>query len=215
MGWLAVGFREILSFPFLQYEVQRVKIYYLPVIHFCLILSAYIGKNRDITMKNLMLLFALLFLSACSTMYSNDPDSLAFDIPKGSTMSLNKSLSISKSNTHGVIQFGKETTDSKRNDYEVNCRLDFKKFGPRTVKPEKFTVTRTEDGSNWISQPSILRFYTEIYLSSNKGTDVIKMVCQEYGDASDYHFTVKQIEATLGDYVSFDFAPGKNNSNNK
>ena len=139
-------------------------------------------------------------------MHSNDPDALSFSIPKGSTLSLNKKLTIPKSDTHAVIQYGKTTTDNKRHDYDVNCRLDVKEFGLRTIEPENFTVTRTEDGTNWISQPSILRFYTEIYLSSNKGTDVIKMVCQEYGDQTDYHFTVKEIETALGDYFSFDFA---------
>ena len=156
-----------------------------------------------------MLLTAPLLLSACTTLHSDNPDSLNFDIPKGSTMLLNKQLSISENNTHAVIQFGKETTDNKRNDYDVNCRLDFKKFGPRTIEPESFTVTRTEDGTNWVSQPSIMRYYTEIYLRSDKGSDIIKMVCQEYGDRSDYHFTVKEIQTTLGDYVSFDFSLGK------
>lgn len=156
-----------------------------------------------------MFVTAPLLLSACTTMNSDNPDSLKFDIPKGSTMLLNKQLSISESDTHAVIQFGKETADNKRKDYDVNCRLDFKKFGPRTIEPESFTVTRTEDGTSWISQPSIMRYYTEIYLRSDEGTDVIKMVCQEYSDSSDYHFTVKEIETTLGDYVSFNFSLGK------
>ncbi len=138
-------------------------------------------------------------------MHSNDSDALSFSIPKGSTLSLNKNLTIPQNDTHAVIQYGKATTDNKRHDYDVNCRLDVKEFGLRAIEPENFTVTRTEDGTNWISQPSILRFYTVIYLSSDKGTDVIKMVCQEYGDQTDYHFTVKEIKETLGGYFSFTF----------
>ncbi len=157
-------------------------------------------------MKKSILFLALLTITSCQSMHSSDPDSLGFSIPKGSTLSLNKKLTIPQNDTHAVIQYGKETTDNDRHDYDVNCRLDVKEFGVRTIEPEDFKVTRTEDGQNWISQPSILRFYTEIYLTSDKGTDIIKMVCQEYGDQTDYHFTVKEIETTLGDYFSFTFA---------
>ncbi len=160
-------------------------------------------------MKKSVLFLSLLTITSCQSMHSNDPDSLGFSIPEGSTLLLNKKLTIPHNDTHAVIQYGKETTDNDRQDYDVNCRLDFKKFGLRTIEPEDFKVSRTEDGQNWISQPSILRFYTEIYLTSDKGTDVIKMVCQEYGDQIDYHFTVKEIETALGDYFSFDFASDK------
>jgi len=104
--------------------------------------------------------------------------------------------------THGVIQAGQSIKDDDKNEYAINCRLDFRKFGPRTIEPEKFTITRTEDGSNWISQPSILRFYTEIYLTSNKGTDIIKMVCQEYGDQIDRNFTVAEMQTALGGFIT-------------
>lgn len=157
-------------------------------------------------MKNISLIIITAFISACASLQSSDPDSLSFNIPKGSTLSLNKKLTIPHNDTHAVIQYGKETTDNERHDYDVNCRMNFKEFGPRTIEPEDFKVTRTEDGTNWVSHPSILRFYTEIYLSSDKGTDVIKMVCQEYGDQTDYHFTVKEIETALGNHFTFTFA---------
>lgn len=160
-------------------------------------------------MKNLILLLALLAITSCQSMHSNDPNSIMFSIPKGSTLSLDKKLNIPHNDTHAVIQYGKEISEKERHDYDVNCRLDVKAFGPQTIEPEKFKVTRTEDGQNWISQPSILRFYTEIHLTSDKGTGIIKMVCQEYGDQTDYHFTVEDIEVALGDYVSFVFASDK------
>ena len=152
---------------------------------------------------------AFLFISACASMHSNDPNSLYFSIPKGSTVSLNKAMAISSSETHGTIQAGKVINDDAREFYDINCRLDFDNFGPRTIEPEKFTVTRTEDGQNWISQPSILRSYTEVYLISNKDTDVIKMVCQIYGDATDRNFTVAEMQETLGDFVTIEYATTK------
>jgi hypothetical protein len=158
--------------------------------------------------KTVLLLFTAV-LVACSSMQSNDPDSLFFDIPDGSTMSLNKKLTIPDSDTHAVIQHGEQIKDKDKNEYAINCRLDVKKFGPRTLEPEDFNITRTEDGTNWISYPSILRFYTEVYLSSNKGTDIIKMVCQEYGDQTDRNFTVAEMQKALGDVITFKFATEK------
>ena len=158
------------------------------------------------TIKLFVLALAPLILISCQSLHSNDPDSLTFNIPKGSTLSLNKKIMLAHDNTHAVIQYGKETTGKDRQFYDVNCRLNFKKFGPRTIEPETFKITHTVDGTNWIAVGFILRFYTEIYLTSNKNTDVIKMVCQEYGDQADNHFTVKDIETTLGNYFSFNFA---------
>ena len=158
-------------------------------------------------MKKSILFLAMLTITSCQSMHSSDTDSLGFNIPKGSTLSLNKKLTIPHNETHSVIQNGKEIAKRDIKYYVTNCRLDVKKFGPRSIEPESFTVTRTEDGQHWISQGSaIMRYYTDIFLTSDKGTDIIKMVCQEYGDQTDYHFTVKEIETTLGDYFSFTFA---------
>jgi hypothetical protein len=166
-------------------------------------------------MQKITLSLCFIMLTACTSMHSNDPDSLAFSIPQGSTLSLNKPLTIPQEDTHGVIQDGKEIKDSDRNDYRINCRLDFRRFGNRTIEPQDFIVSRTEDGSNWISQPAIMRYYTEIYLSSDKGTDIIKMVCQQYGDQTDRNFTVAEMQAALGDFVTFKYAISHDEKNDR
>ena len=160
-------------------------------------------------MKLILLTLATFLISSCQSMHSNDPNSLFFSIPEGSTLSLNKEMTFSPRDTHGTIQAGKLISDNDREFYDVNCRLDFKKFGPRTIEPETFSITRTEDGQNWISQPSILRFYTEVYLASNKDTDIIKMVCQIYGDANDRNFTVAEMQTALGDFISIKYTTVK------
>ena len=157
-------------------------------------------------MKILYTTMAFLFISACASVHSNDPNSLYFSISEGSILSLNKAMTISSSETHGTIQAGKVINDDDREFYDINCRLDFNHFGPRTIEPERFIVIRTEDGQNWISRPSILRFYTEVYLKSNKDTDVIKMVCQIYGDVTDRNFTVAEMQSALGDFVTIEYA---------
>ncbi|MBT8120637.1 MAG: hypothetical protein KJN89_13070 [Gammaproteobacteria bacterium] len=160
-------------------------------------------------MKKYLLLLSAVTISACSTMHSSDPDSLYFQIPAGSTLSLNQKLTIPGNDTHAVVQQGKEIKDRDKNEYAINCRVDVKEFGVRTLEPEDFKVTRTEDGQNWISHPSIMRFYTEVYLSSSRGTDIIKMVCQEYGSQNDRNFTVAEMQQALGDILTFKFATEK------
>ena len=156
-------------------------------------------------MKILLLTITFITLIACQSLQSNDPSSMFFNIPGDSTLTLNKDLEISSQNTHALIQAGKVITEKERNEYDINCRLDFKKFGPRTIKPETYNISRTEDGSEWVSQPAIKRFYTEVYLSSEKDTDVIKMECQEWGDSIDRNFTVSEMAEALGSYFIFNF----------
>lgn len=144
----------------------------------------------------------ILLLTSCQSFHSTDPNSLLFSIPQGSILSLNRKLTIPAYKTHALIQRGEEIADEDRYDYDINCSLDFESFGPRTIAPQDFIINRTEDGSNWVSLSSILRFYTELYLSSENGTDIIKMVCQIYGDPVDTNFTVAEMQKALGDFIT-------------
>jgi len=146
-----------------------------------------------------------LVLTGCQTVKSNNPEELSFTVPQGSILTLKKKMTIPELYSHGVIQYGKEITDDDIDDYYINCRLDFNQLGPRTIEPEAFVVTTTYDGWEWVSDSGILRYYTEVYLSSNKNTDVIKLECQEYGDQLDYPFSVAQMQKALGEYFSFKF----------
>ena len=160
-------------------------------------------------MKFTILSLTILTLSSCQSMHSNDPSSIFFDIPDGSTLTLNKKLPIAEGNTHALIQAGKVVTTNEVHKYDVSCRFELKKFGPRTIEPETFKIRDTENGQDWISQPSIKRFYTDVYLDSDKGTDVIKLSCQEWGDAIDQSFPVAEMQKTLGDYFTFKFLEQK------
>lgn len=156
-------------------------------------------------MRLTILPVVLLLLTSCQSLHSNDPDSMFFNIPQGSTLTLNKNLEIPREHTHALIQAGNSLAENDKNEYEINCRFDVKSFGPRTIDPETFKIRRTEDGSEWFSHLIIMRFYTIMYLDSNKGTDVIKMECQQWGDGIDRNFTVSEMAEALGDYFSFSF----------
>ncbi len=56
-----------------------------------------------------------------------------------------------------------------------------------------------------VSQAGIVRYYTDVHLLSDKGTDVIKLTCQEWATTRDSNFTVSDMETAVGDYFSFTF----------
>ena len=155
-------------------------------------------------MKQLIITIVTLTLASCQLMKSDDPSSVSFSIPKGSTLSLNKNIEIPEGKTLAVFQSGESTTARKKDIYELNCNFELIKPGPRTIKPEVFTVRHTEDWRERISRVTVY-YYTEVYLDSAKGTDVTMLLCQKFSDWSDYHFTASEMEKTLGDYFSFNF----------
>lgn len=150
-------------------------------------------------------LVTVLLLGSCQSMQSTDPSSLSFKIPDGSTASLNKDLDIADGKTHALLQEGKLISLRDRQDYKLNCRFDVKSFGPRTIRPEVFKIQRTEDGRNMVSEGGIVRYYSDIYLKSDKGTDVIKLTCQQLGYTMDRTFTIAEMETALDDYFTFSF----------
>ena len=153
---------------------------------------------------------AALLISACQSTQSTDPTLLTFKIPEGSTLTLNQEIEVPEYKTHAAFQAGKLTTDRKKDLYQLNCRFDVKEFGPRTIKPEVFKIRRTESGQEPIAMDNaLLRYYTDIFLDSDKGTDVIKLTCQEQGENTDRPFTISDMETALGDYFTFTFAQSK------
>jgi hypothetical protein len=160
-------------------------------------------KNNVTRLKFIPIVAALL--CSCQSMQSSDPSSVEFNIPGGSTLSLNKSLEIPGSETHVRLQAGKQIADRDKDDYRLNCRFDLKQFGPRSIQPETFKILRTEDGQEWVSRAGIMRYYTEVYLQSEKGTDVIKLSCQQSSDMYQRHFTVADMQNVLGEYFTFTF----------
>ena len=156
-------------------------------------------------MKLYALPAVIFVLGSCASTPSDDPDSMNFQIPPGSTLSLNKPVDISEGKTHVYIQGNQLSTEKKVNRYDINCRLEFKEFGPRTVEPEVFKITRTEDSQEWYSYPNIKRFWTIVYLASDKDTDVIKLDCEYWGGGIDRNFTVTEMQTSLGELMTFTF----------
>ena len=160
-------------------------------------------------MKTPSVITVCLLVTACQSLHSNEPSSLAFDIPDGSTLSLNKNLTVDKGNTHTVIQAGKIITEINKNRYDVSCRFEMKAFGPRTVNPDTFEISRTEDGQEQASGHNIINYYTEVYLHSDHNSDIIKLLCSVWADRLDGSFPVSEMQKALGNYFSFSFTKAK------
>ena len=156
-------------------------------------------------MKLATFLLLPLIVSACQSVATDNPAELSFRVPPSSTLSLNKKIDIAEGNTHVMFQSGKITTEKQRNNYVVACRVNFRNFGPRTVEPEVFKILRTEDTEGWVSRPNIYSYTTEIYLGSDKGTDIIKIVCNTWAMPPSVNFSYAEIEQALGDYFTFSF----------
>ncbi len=158
-------------------------------------------------MKLLFLIANVVLLSSCQTLQpnSNDPGSLNFNIPNGSTLILNKDIRVAKDHTHVTIQSGQITSDKHKNLYDLSCSFEMEAFGPRTIKPDTFSIRRTEDGQEEAGA-YFINYYTDIYLYSDHNSDIIKLACSVWGDEADDNFTVADIQQTLGSYFSFDFA---------
>jgi len=156
-------------------------------------------------MKSTILLLISLMLPACQFMQSDDPSRLDFRLPAGSTLSLNKTVEIPAGKTHVLIQSGQPTTQRERNQYNLACRLDFREFGQRSIEPEVFAIRRTEHREGWESRPTTYFFESEIFLDSEQGTDIIKMVCRTLVSWPGSNFSYADMQQTLGDYLTFNF----------
>lgn len=130
---------------------------------------------------------------------------LSFRVPGGSTLSLNEPIEIPAGRTHAFIQSGQLTTESARNQYYLGCRLNFREFGPRTIEPEVFTIRRDEHSEGWESRPNFYFYRSEIFLDSEKGTDVIKLECDRWAVPPSSNFSFADMQQTLGDYLTFNF----------
>ena len=156
-------------------------------------------------MKLKFIPLAALLISACQTTQSDDPSSLTFRMPEGSTLTLNRKLEIPAGSTHALLQHGKVTTVKERNLYEASCRFDTRAFGPTTIQPKEFIIRRSEHGDRQVSDGGIWSYYSEIYLDSGVGTDVITLRCERWGYNTDRHVAIAEMQTALGDYFNFDF----------
>jgi len=156
-------------------------------------------------MHRIAITLTILTLAGCNTAQTRDVNSPFYKIPIGSEIILNKDLEIPEGQAHIDLQDGVVTTGV--GNYNVSCTFNVRDLGPSTIKADTFTIRETSPGQEWVSRPSIMRFYREFRFTANNQPDVMNFVCQDWdGPMMGRPISVPEMQKAAGDYVSFRFA---------
>ena len=156
------------------------------------------------------LLFAAGLVVGCQTTRSTNPDSIWYELPKGSKLVLNQDLEIPAGQAHTIVQNAKAGTLAYK--LEVMCRFEVEQLGPRTIHPDTFLITEVSQGRQWVNEPSTMLFYKDLHFQSKQQQAILPMRC----GYTDYPLlgepvTIEQIRETLGSI--FTLVPGPEGRN--
>ncbi|MGD2138530.1 MAG: hypothetical protein PVF08_09755 [Gammaproteobacteria bacterium] len=155
-------------------------------------------------MQYIALTVMILVLSGCNTAQTRDVNSPFYKVPIGSEIILNKDLEIPEGQAHINLQDGMATTAV--GNYNVSCTFNVRNLGPSTIKAGTFTIRETGPGQEWVSQPSIMRFYRQFRFTEDSQPDVMSFVCQDWdGPMLGRPISVPEMEKAVGSYVTFKF----------
>lgn len=147
----------------------------------------------------------MFVLTGCQAMVGLDFDSSAYRMPTGSQLRLNRQIEIPSGSAHVKLQHGKLV--SGVDEYAVNCEFRVRDLGPRTVQPDRFTVTRSGDSREWAIEPYTLRFSKTVALEPAQQAGPIYLICQVWSDAyRGYSISLNEMQEAWGDYFSFPVA---------
>jgi hypothetical protein len=163
------------------------------------------------THRSIPLLLAAALLAGCHTTSSTKPDSIWYQLPKGSKLVLNRDLEIPAGQASVIIQNAKAGTSAY--SLEVSCSFEVKQLGPRTIHPDTFLITEVAQGRWWVNEPSTMLFYKIFHLKSEQQQqDILPMRC----GYTDYPLlgkpvSIEQIRETLGRVFTLVPGPGGGN----
>ena len=156
------------------------------------------------------LLFAAALLAGCQTTSSTNPDSIWYELPKGSKLVLNQELEIPAGQAHTIVQNAKAGTSAFMLD--VMCRFEVEQLGPRTIHPDTFLITEVAQGRQWVNEPSTMLFYKDLHLQPEQQRAILPMRCGYTDDPLlGEPVTIEQIRETLGSV--FTVVPGPEGRN--
>jgi hypothetical protein len=184
-------------------------------------------------MRSIFLAF-LLFLSACQSWDTRNPDSPYYHIPAGSTLILNKDITIPPGKAAVYIQNGQIVTSSGQvRGYDPSCTLEMRaiKDVPQPVKADQFVIFKVREETRLARANSILlarNFHTRIAgnniddgpgqkqhttlldLRSERQPEVFRLTCQRWDDRSyeSTPVTVSEIRKALSDVFTLKLAGG-------
>ena len=163
--------------------------------------------------------FVSIFLSACSQPALKDHDSNLYSVPVGSTLRLNKAITIPANQARRYFQYGRPIKEKDIDLYYPHCSLVMNTLAmdERTIQPAMFEIYQVIDdnqevrryieyASNYLasdSGPVIVGFTSFYYLRSTENPDIISLECLQWNDPynNDY-LTINEVKKVLGDYFT-------------
>lgn len=181
-------------------------------------------------MKRLLVMFLVPLLSACAqhAMVNNDLDYPYNLPPVGSTLTLNRAVSIPAGEVRVFLQHGEVFRKSDFDRYEPSCSLELRKLAdvPRSIEPDQFIVTKVQRlmqqvvdnkgtpsglmkvGSDNISgKPMVVHGY-HLWLGSENQPDVMRMTCRGFFDDINRAEppSLNDVMKSLGDFAELKLA---------
>lgn len=168
------------------------------------------------------LLIVIMFLAACSSPVTKNPDSYLYSVPVGSSLRLNKTITIPANLARRFFQDGKVVNESDINIYYPHCSLLMNNLVEyeRSLPPTEFTIIRVLDdeeyarryvlyASNVVSGdslgdgPSIVGYVTYYYLQSSSAPNVRSLECIQWDDPVNVEYlSINEIKQALGKYFT-------------
>ncbi|MCU7853099.1 MAG: hypothetical protein KZQ80_12905 [Candidatus Thiodiazotropha sp. (ex Monitilora ramsayi)] len=175
-------------------------------------------------MKQLLVIFLLVTLTACSQRYvvSDDPDYPYNLPPVGSTIVLKKPVSVPAGEVRVFLQGGALKKKSEFDRYKISCSFELRKLDeiPRDIEPDSFIVTEVQRTMEQVvkqrefeqgfvkvgfdigGKPMVTRGY-HLWLGSDKQPDVMRMTCR--GSFDDLNRadppSLEEVRFSLGEYA--------------
>jgi hypothetical protein len=167
-------------------------------------------------------------LGGCQIPLQPDADSPFYEIPEGSTLVLNRDITIRAGTVRTLYQGGREVYAP--NQWEPFCKFEILtlKDEPQQVKADEFVIYRSGRGEDTLlvgletlpryaragilffddDQPSPHIYGTYLFLRSPAQPDVYRLLCGHLQDSASVprHLTINQIRAALGDTFTLQIA---------
>ncbi len=166
-------------------------------------------------------------ISACEANRVKDEASPFYSVAVGSTLMLNREISIAGDQVAVYVQNGEVLREADINKYQPNCKFEIYTIDekPRSVQAGSFEIIKVEDNieSSSIQQGTqlasldhviagklnalgmldrseVFNYATMMYLRSDKQPDVFRMTCQHWESVlDDRYLSISQMRTAMGE----------------
>ena len=183
-------------------------------------------------MTRVILLAAVVLLSACQTTYEGNENSPYYMVPVGSTLILHKDAVIPPMLAGIYFQAGQALPLSQVNQYYPHCKFEVLNIrdNPRSIRADTFAIKKVVQetshsvdagqiriaglsmgiGIGMHDGASVQTYATRLNLRSEKQPEVYRLSCGLWAYPYDgKYLTINEIRKTLGDFFTLQLAAGK------